>query len=156
MKDKSLLGSTIAILLFLGSLAVGIAVDSYLDYHAKMHCAYTWGIVTDTHAYSGKHHSSVIQYKLADKTYECFMNPISSRYLGDSVIVAYDTTRYKRSFVPTRNPRDAETAFFKSEQRYLGMKWHSNLEKYKRNLAARQEEHRRREHFYDYFCRDDH
>ena len=156
MKDKSLLGSTIAILLFLGSLAVGIAVDSYLDYHAKMHCAYTLGIVTDTYAYSGKHHSSIIQYKLADKTYECFMNPISSRYVGDSVIVAYDTTRYKRSFVPTRNPRDAETAFFKSEQRYLGMKWHSNLEKYKRNLAVRQEAHRRREHFYDYFCRDDH
>ena len=156
MKDKSLFWSIVALLLFLGSLAVVFALDSYHDYHAEMHCAYTWGVVTDTRAYIAKRTCSIIQYKIGNKTYECHLMPIDYRHLGDSVIVAYDITNNKHSFVPSRNPRDAETAFFKSEAKILGKKWHDNLAKYKQQLAAKQESHRRREHFYDYFCRDRH
>lgn len=156
MKDKSLFWSIIALFAFLVICGILASFDLYHGYHARMHCAYTWGEVVDVCDPSGKTSNAIIHYTVGGQTYKAHINPIDYRYLGDSVVVGYDTTRYKRGFVPTRNPRDAETAFFKSEQRYLGMKWHSNLEKYKRNLAARQEEHRRREHFYDYFCRDDH
>ena len=156
MKDKSLFWSLVALLLFLGSLAVGVAITSYNSYHAKMHCAYTWGVVVNPCDYIGKHHSSVIHYKVGGEIFRTHMGPIDYRYQGDSVVVAYDTTRCQRGFVLQRNPHDSETAFFKSEEKYYGMKWHSNLEKVKRNIAAKQEAHRRREHFYDYFCRDDH
>ena len=157
MKDKSLFWSLVALLLFLGSLTVGVAISSYNGYHTRMHCAYTWGRVIETHYHRSKSgYYSAIHYKVGSETYRTYMGSVDCRYQGDSVVVAYDSTRCQRGFVLQRNPHDPETAFFKSEERYLGMKWHNNLEKYKRNLSAKQEAHRRREHFYDYFCRDDH
>lgn len=146
----------IIVVLFIFATMVFVFINRYYGYHAAMHCNYTWGVVIDVNRYEGKSHHAIVQYKVERKLYQCSILPISCRYLGDSVVVCYDTTRYEKAFVPKRNSKDSETAFFKSEEKIMGEKWLKNLEKYKRNLAERQDAHRRREHFYDYFCRDDH
>lgn len=156
MKDKSLCWSIVALLTFLLFCFIAASLDLYYSYHARMHCSYTWGKIIDVNNPSGKSPTAVIIYKVGDETYRTHIPPINCRHLGDSVMVAYDTTRCKRGFVLLRNPHDSETAFFKTEEKYLGVKWHNNLEKYKSNLAEKQEAHRRRAHFYDYFCHDEH
>ena len=69
--------------------------------------------------------------------------------LGDSVIVYYDTTRYKESFVPLRNKRDIETAFFLSEKRLIPFYWEKNYQNFQEQLAIMRKEHKERKHWYD-------
>ena len=152
-KDKVIY---IIVVIFIFTTMVLVLIDRYYGYHAAMHCNYTWGVVVDVNSYEGKSYHAVVQYKVERELFECLIRPISYQHLGDSIVVCYDTTRHKRAFVPKRNSKDSETAFFKSEEKIIGEKWLKNLDKYKNNLSVKQEAHRRREHFYDYFCRDDH
>lgn len=120
-----------------------------------MHCALTWGVVTSVHYPSAKTWHSCIEYENEGTRYKLLTQQISPVFLGDSVLVYYDTLRVSKAFLPKRNPKDAQTAFFKSHKKYFGMKWQKDLEKYQRKLADKQEAHKRKEHFYDYFCKDD-
>lgn len=154
-KESSEIIYILVCILFVVVVILGSRIDGYYQYHAKMHGAFTWGVVVEVNKYVGKSHHAIICYEIEDQEYSCYSLPISIVHLKDSVLVIYDTTRAKRSFVPSRNPIDPETAFFKSEQRFLGEKWHKNLEQYQHQLAEERAAHRRREHFYDYFCKDD-
>ena len=128
----------------------------YNGYHAKMHCKLTWGVVSEVNKYSGKSHHGTVSYTIDGRSYHFSTRPNHPRYLGDSVLVYYDSTRNDCAFLPCRNPKDIETAFYKSEERIFDEKWHEEFEKYQRQLAIEQKVHRDREHFYDYFCRDNH
>ena len=141
--------------IYMSIIAFVVGRDLLLRYHAKMHCALTWGVVTSVHYPSAKTWHSCIEYENEGTHYKLLTQQISPVFLGDSVLVYYDTLRVSKAFLPKRNPKDAQTAFFKSHKKYFGMKWQKDLEKYQRKLADKQEAHKRKEHFYDYFCKDD-
>ena len=77
------------------------------------------------------------------------------RYLNDSLIVIYDTTDVRQSFVLLRNPKDAKTAFFKSKKDYMPLRWQQDYDKRLLELEKKRVAHRERKHFYDQFCRND-
>lgn len=136
-------------------LSFFVGRELLLRYHARMHCALTWGAVTSVDYHLSKTWHTCIEYENAGKRYNLLIQRISPDFLGDSVLVYYDSLRVNKAFLPTKNPKDAQTAFFKSQKQYLGLKWQKDLDKFQRKLADQQEAHRRKEHLYDYFCKDD-
>ena len=142
-------------IVFLIVLTLGVVYSKYKNYHAKMHSAPTWGVVSENQFYPKTGWRTVYVYVVEGKEYSFTTQTISSMHLGDSVLVYYDTTNVKKAFLLTRNSNDAETAFFKSEERVLGLKWQNNLKKAQNELEQKRQSHRERRHFYDYFCQDD-
>lgn len=145
----------IAAFIWIVLILFGELKHDYNGYHAKMHCILTWGVVSEVNKYSGKSYHGTVSYAIDGRSYHFSTRPIHPRYLGDSVLVYYDSTRNDCAFLPCRNPKDIETAFYKSEEKIFCEKWHNNLEKYQHQLAVEQRAHKNREHFYDYFCWDD-
>ena len=146
------------------SLVVGIGVlawiiimtgvDTYRDYHARMHSIPVWGCVVENRVRSGQHYSAKIEYFVNNEVYELYPQVMYAIHKGDSVIVYYDTTCYKRAFLPMRN-HNVETAFFMSEKRMMSMWWERDYEKFQNNLEKERKAHRERQHFYDHWCKDD-
>ncbi len=123
---------------------------SYLYYHVRIHGIPTWGKVVNVKEYIAHHYSSKIEYRARDSIiYTHYSGPMAPMRLGDSVIVYYDTTRYKESFVPLRNKRDIETAFFLSEKRLIPFYWEKNYQNFQEQLAIMRKEHKERKHWYD-------
>lgn len=137
-------------------LIVIISISNYRNYHAKMHSIPTWGVVINNNDKVGRHRGSRIEYSIGTTKYQLSPHqPISKRYLGDSLIIYYDTTRIQEAFIPKRNPKDLETAFFMSERRIIPSRWERDYEKFQNNLEKERKAHRDRKHFYDYWCKDD-
>ncbi len=132
-----------------------IVLDQYKNYHAQMHSIPTWGRITGYEYMPRTGWRSVIEYHVNNQEYKHYTAVISQRHLHDSILIYYDTTNIKKSFLLLRNPKDVETAFFKSDERLLGLKWQKNLKKFQNELDQKRKAHRNRHHFYDYFCQDD-
>lgn len=144
------------LMIFLIPLVAGIIISKYRRYHARMHSVATWGHVVTNRTKCGNHYSSEIEYTVHDSlTYTHFSSPMSSMRQGDSVIIYYDTTCYKRAFVPSMNEIDIETAFFLSEKQIIPMRWEKNYRQYKSRLELERKAHRERKHWYDRLCKDD-
>lgn len=159
IKDKSV-EFTIphAIIICLGLVFLVVMADVYNDYlwyHTQMHGKFTWGVITSVNYHVGKGYYTRIEYNVNNNHYQTTVSRISARYLGDSVWVLYDSTRPKEANVPLRYKGNAETAFFKSEERISKMLWDKQFNAYCQKLDLEREKHLRREHFYDYLCKDD-
>ena len=139
-------------------LAFAILRQDYQDYHAEMHGAPVWGRilrVDEPTGYMGDIPNSKVEYTIGDESFLSYTGELPKRYLNDSLIVIYDTTDVRRSFVLLRNPKDAKTAFFKSQKDYMPLRWQQDYDKRFLELEKKRVAHRERKHFYDRFCRDD-
>lgn len=135
-----------------------ILVDSYKDYHAKMHGVPTWGriIAVDKCAVArGPSNRCEYEYSVNGAMYTKYALNLPKRFIGDSIIVIYDTTNAKRAFPLCNDPSDMKTAFFKSKKDYMPLKWQQNYDQCLSILERKRKAHRAREHIYDYFCKDD-
>ena len=141
---------------FCALCAVLWLVSSYRNYHAKMHSIPTWGrVVTNNESVGKGHRRTRIKYIVESKEYSCLVHPMSDSHLGDSVIVFYDTTRCKQTFVPTSSPGNMDGCLFLSQKRAAPLLWEKHYQKIIEQLEVRRKEHRARQHFYDYLCNDD-
>ena len=125
-------------------LAFLILQSNYRLYHTEMHGAPVWGRilrVDEPTGYMGDIPNS--------------KGELHKRYLNDSLIVIYDTTNVRQSFVLLRSPHDPKSAFFKSQKDYMPLKWQQDYDKCLLELEKKRVAHRERKHFYDRFCRDD-
>jgi hypothetical protein len=139
-------------------LAFAILRQDYQDYHVEMHGAPVWGRiirVDEPTGYMGDIPNSKVEYTIGDESFLSYTGELPKRYLNDSLIVIYDTTDVRRSFVLLRNPKDAKTAFFKSQKDYMPLRWQQDYDKRFLELEKKRVAHRERKHFYDRFCRDD-
>ena len=140
-------------------LAFLILQSNYRSYHTEMHGAPVWGRIIRVDApqigKNGNVHLSEVEYRIGNDTFLSYTGELPKRYLNDSLIVIYDTTDVRRSFVLLRNPKDAKTAFFKSQKDYMPLRWQQDYDKRLLELEKKRVAHRERKHFYDQFCRND-
>ncbi|MBR5632168.1 MAG: hypothetical protein IKW82_11050 [Bacteroidales bacterium] len=140
-------------------LAFKILRSDYRTYHAEMHGAPVWGRIirvdAPTIGKNGNIHDCEVEYSIGNDSFLIYTGELPKRYLNDSLIVIYDTTDVRRSFVLLRNPKDAKTAFFKSQKDYMPLRWQQDYDKRLLELEKKRVAHRERKHFYDRFCRDD-
>ena len=147
------------VILLIAFSAFRILQSNYRHYHAEMHGAPVWGRIVRVDAptigKNGNIRDSEIEYTIGDESFLCHTGELHKRYTNDSLIVIYDTTNARRSFVLLRNPKDAKSAFFKSQKDYMPLKWQQDYDKRLLELEKKRVAHRERKHFYDRFCRDD-
>ena len=127
-------------------------------YHAEMHGAPVWGRIVrvdEPPARSGYPPRCKVEYTIGDESFLCYTGELHKRYTNDSLIVIYDTTNARRSFVLLRNPKDAKSAFFKSQKDYMPLKWQQDYDKRLLELEKKRVAHREKRRFFDRFCRDD-
>ena len=161
MKERSDITEIIClaiVLLMVVFIVLAILRQNYQDYHAEMHGAPVWGRIVrvDDHVgYMGDNTVSNVEYIIGNESFFCETGELPKQYLSDSVIVFYDTTNVKKAFVLLRNPKDAKTAFFKSQKDYMPLRWQQDYDKCLLELEKKRVAHRERKHFYDRFCRDD-
>lgn len=131
----------------------------YQFYHTEMHGAPVWGRIVRVDAptigKNGNIRDCVVEYRIGDESFLSYTGELHKRYLNDSLIVIYDTTNVRHSFVLLRSPNDAKSAFFKSQKDYMPLKWQQDYDKCLLELEKKRVAHRERKHFYDRFCRDD-
>ena len=135
-----------------------ILQSNYRHYHAEMHGAPVWGKIIRVDEPTGRMgHTPLckIEYTFGDESFSCYTGKLHKRYSNDSLIVIYDTTDVRQSFVLLRSPKDAKSAFFKSQKDYMPLKWQQDYDKRLIELEKKRVAHRERKHFYDRFCRDD-
>ena len=139
-------------------VAFKIQQSNYRRYHAEMHGAPVWGRIVrvdEPTGYMGHTPLCKIEYTFGDESFSCYTGKLHKRYSNDSLIVIYDTTDVRQSFVLLRSPKDAKSAFFKSQKDYMPLKWQQDYDKCLLELEKKRVAHRERKHFYDRFCRDD-
>ena len=139
-------------------LAFKILQSNYRIYHAEMHGAPVWGRiirVDEPTGFMGDHPLCKVEYTIGNESFFCHTGELPDRYLSDSLIVIYDTTDVRQSFVLLRSPHDAKSAFFKSQKDYMPLRWQQDYDKRLLELGKKRVAHRERKHFYDRFCRDD-
>ena len=135
-----------------------ILQSNYRHYHAEMHGAPVWGRIVrvdEPTGYMGHTPLCKIEYTFGDESFSCYTGKLHKRYSNDSLIVIYDTTDVRQSFVLLRSPKDAKSAFFKSQKDYMPLKWQQDYDKCLLELEKKRVAHRERKHFYDRICRDD-
>ena len=135
-----------------------ILQSNYRHYHAELHGAPVWGKIIRVDEPTGRMgHTPLckIEYTFGDESFSCYTGKLHKRYSNDSLIVIYDTTDVRQSFVLLRSPKDATSAFFKSQKDYMPLKWQQDYDKCLLELEKKRVAHRERKHFYDRFCRDD-
>ena len=140
-------------------LAFKILRSEYRRYHAEMHGAPIWGKIirvdVPTIGKNRNSHDSEVEYRIGNESFLIYTGELPKRYLNDSLIVIYDTTDVRQSFVILRSPHDAKSAFFKSQKDYMPLRWQQDYDKRLLELEKKRAAHRERKHFYDRFCRDD-
>ena len=139
-------------------LAFLILQSNYRLYHTEMHGAPVWGRilrVDEPTGYMGDIPNSKVEYTIGDESFLSYTGELPKRYLNDSLIVIYDTTDVRLSFVLLRSPKDAKSAFFKSQKDYMPLRWQQDYDKRLLELEKKRVAHREKKHFYDRFCRDD-
>ena len=135
-----------------------ILQSNYRRYHAEMHGVPVWGKIIRVDEPTGRMgHTPLckVEYTIGDESFLCYTGELHERYTNDSLIVIYDTTNVRQSFVLLRSPKDAKSAFFKSQKDYMPLKWQQDYDKCLLELEKKRVAHRERKHFYDRFCRDD-
>ena len=135
-----------------------ILQSNYRHYHAEMHGAPVWGRIVRVDkppARPGYPPRCKVEYTIGDESFSCYTGKLHKRYSNDSLIVIYDTTDVRQSFVLLRSPHDPKSAFFKSQKDYMPLKWQQDYDKCLLELEKKRVAHRERKHFYDRFCRDD-
>ena len=146
-------------ILLVGFSASRILQSNYRSYHTEMHGAPVWGRIIRVDApqigKNGNVHLSEVEYRIGNDTFLSYTGELPKLYLNDSLIVIYDTTDVRQSFVILRNPHDAKSAFFKSQKDYMPLRWQQDYDKRFMELEKKRVAHRERKHFYDRFCRDD-
>lgn len=124
-----------------------------------MHGAPVWGRIIRVDApkigKNGNVHNCEVEYRIGDESFLSYTGELDKRYLNDSLIVIYDTTNVCQSFVLLRNPKDAKSAFLKSQKDYMPIRWQQDYDKRLLELEKKRVAHRERKHFYDRFCRDE-
>ena len=148
------------VLVILSALFVAFKIlqTNYRLYHSEMHGVPVWGKiirVDEPTGYMGNTPLCKIEYTIGDESFSCYTGKLHKRYSNDSLIVIYDTTDVRQSFVLLRSPKDAKSAFFKSQKDYMPLKWQQDYDKCLSELEKKRVAHRERKHFYDRFCRDD-
>ena len=139
-------------------LAFKILQSNYRLYHTEMHGAPVWGRilrVDEPTGYMGDIPNSKVEYTIGDESFLSYTGELPKRYLNDSLIVIYDTTDVRQSFVLLRSPKDAKSAFFKSQKDYMPLRWQQDYDKRLLELEKKRVAHRKKKHFFDRFCRDD-
>ena len=140
-------------------LAFLILQSNYRLYHTEMHGVPVWGRIIRVDApqigKNGNIHLSEVEYSIGIDSFLCYTGELPKLYLNDSLIVIYDTTDVRQSFVLLRSPHDAKSAFFKSQKDYMPLRWQQDYDKRLEVLEKKRVAHRERKHFYDRFCRDD-
>ena len=135
-----------------------ILQSNYRHYHAEMHGAPVWGRIVrvdEPTGYLGGTPLCKVEYTIGDESFSCYTGKLDRLYSNDSLIVIYDTTNVRHSFVLLRSPNDAKSAFFKSQKDYMPLKWQQDYDKRLIELEKKRVAHRERKHFYDRICRDD-
>lgn len=139
-------------------LAFAILKQEYRFYHTEMHGAPVWGRiirVDEPTGYMGDIPNCKVEYTIGDESFFCYTGELPKQYHNDSLIVIYDTTNVRESFVLLRSPHDAKSAFFKSQKDYMPLRWQQDYDKRLLELEKKRVAHRERKHFYDRICRDD-
>lgn len=148
----------VLVLLGIVFLIFGILKQNYRRYHAEMHGAPVWGRiirVDEPTGYNGNTPLCKVEYTIGNETFLCSTGELNEQYTNDSLIVIYDTTNVREAFVLLRNPKDAKSAFFKSQKDYMPLRWQQDYDKCLQELEKKRVAHRERKHFYDRFCQDD-
>lgn len=148
----------VLVLLYVVLMLFGMFRSNYRAYHARMHGAPVWGriIRVDDHVgQNGGYLKCRVEYAIGDESYFCYTGELPKRFQDDSLVVVYDTTNVREAFVLLRNPKDAKTAFFKSQKDYMPLRWQQDYDKCLQELEKKRLAHRERKHFYDRFCQDD-
>ena len=158
--NNDLIDQICLVLVILSILFVAFKIQqsNYRRYHAEMHGAPVWGRIVrvdEPTGYMGHTPLCKIEYTFGDESFSCYTGKLHKRYSNDSLIVIYDTTDVRQSFVLLRSPKDAKSAFFKSQKDYMPLKWQQDYDKCLLELEKKRVAHRERKHFYDRFCRDD-
>ena len=148
------------VLVILSALFVAFKIlqTNYRLYHSEMHGVPVWGRIVrvdEPAARPGYPPRCKVEYTIGDESFLCYTGELHKRYSNDSLIVIYDTTNVRHSFVLLRSPHDAKSAFFKSQKDYMPLKWQQDYDKCLLELEKKRVAHRERRHFYDRFCRDD-
>lgn len=139
-------------------LAFKILQSNYRRYHAEMHGAPILGRIVRVDkppARPGYPPRCKVEYTIGDESFSCYTGELHRRYTNDSLIVIYDTTNVRQSFVLLRNPKDAKSAFFKSQKDYMPLKWQQDYDKCLLELEEKRVAHREKRRLFDRFCRDD-
>jgi len=139
-------------------LAFLILQSNYRLYHAEMHGAPVWGRIIRVDAptgYLGDTPRCKVEYRVGEESFLCYTGELPKQYQNDSLIVLYDTTNLRESFVLLKNPKDPKTAFFKSKKDYMPLRWQQDYDKCLRELEKKRLTHREKKSFYDRLCRDD-
>ena len=139
-------------------LAFKILQSDYRRYHAEMHGAPVWGRIVrvdDPTGHNGDIPLCKVEYTIGNESFLCYTGKLPKQYQNDSLIVIYDTTNVRESFVLLKNPKDPKTAFFKSKKNYMPLRWQQDYDKRLLELEKKRVAHRERKHFYDQFCRND-
>ena len=139
-------------------VAFKIQQSNYRRYHAEMHGAPVWGRIVrvdEPTGYLGGTPLCKVEYTIGDESFSCYTGELHRRYTNDSLIVIYDTTNVRQSFVLLRNPKDAKSAFFKSQKDYMPLKWQQDYDKCLLELEEKRVAHREKRRLFDRFCRDD-